>query len=279
MNEVLPIGQRMMASIAYSLEPVTEKVALYLGENEFIHVPAFTAFFFQMFVTGNIFWRYIMRTNSKQTPLLASYGTSTIHALVLIAASWPELSTWTRTSRNLDLPNTPMQSLILEFSLAYMIFDFIYMVSFEPGDYLMLGHHILAGAYNAVALHLKFGAISAILPFFMGELSSPLFNIFNVSKSLRSSRAWAAKIFPIASTLFTFAFLLCRSVIGPPIMSWFVYHMLVNSSHIPRIWSIFMSLTVTIGMIGSQIWAFKLFRGWRKMISKRKTSEEPGNPS
>lgn len=276
MNAALPFGQRILTSVAASLAPLTKSLGPYVGDADFVLVPAFVAFFVQLFVTNVMFWRYVMSSNLKQTPRLASYGVSMVHALVVSFASWPELATWwTSSSLALDTSNTWIQTMILQYSLAYMIFDFMYMLAFDPNDFLMLGHHILAGAYNVVALRLKVGAVSAILPFFMGELSTPLFNAFNVTKEFRATRLWAKRFFPTASTAFTIAFVLCRTVLGVPVMAWFVVRMLTASPGIPGPWAAFMAFAVFFGMIGSQIWSFKLIRGWKKMM--RGTPSDDGS--
>jgi len=124
-----------------------------------------------------------------------------IHGILCVAAAIPELHGW--RSFALDLPNSDMQSLQLQFSLAYLIADFVYIAAFDPSDFLFLAHHILAGLYLVAVLHLRVGAISAIFVFFMGELTSPMLNVFTISKELRHDASWAARVFAYASPIFT----------------------------------------------------------------------------
>jgi len=121
--------------------------------------------------------------------------------MVCVAAAFPELRSW--DSLKLDLPNTPLQSLQLQFSLAYLIADTGYMLAFTPTDYLFLAHHALAGLYLYAVLALRRGAISALLIFFLGEVTSPLLNAFTVSKELKEEKSWAARMFAVASPMFT----------------------------------------------------------------------------
>jgi hypothetical protein len=268
----LPPAQRPLLSVAQGFYPLTQLLSPYLASN-FAHVPAFIAFFFNIFVSAVVLWRFIGSASHKQAPRLASFVVSTVHSVICCFAAWPELAAW-MPSLALDATNTEMQALIAQYCLAFMVFDLTYMIAFEPGDYLMIGHHVLAGLYNVVALRLGVGAISAILPFFMGEFATPLYNAFNVTKELKGSRPWAQATFPWASTAFTTAFVMTRCIIAPPVMAWFVYAMFFTSPGIPRPWAVFMGTAVSIGMAGSQIWAWKLVKGWRKMRRQRRASRK-----
>lgn len=64
------------------------------------------------------------------------------------------------------------------------------------------------------------------------------------------------------------AFVVTRTLISPPIMGWFLYTLWFRSPGIPGAWSAFMGALVTLGMAGSQVWSYKLVRGWAKARRK-----------
>lgn len=186
------------------------------------------------------------------------------HALLCVLAAYPELAAWNPSISGLDAPNTPIQALQLQFSLGYLLADTVYMVVFTPNDYLFLGHHALAGLYLFACLHHHAGAISALLIFFMGEITGPLFSAFSISKELRHDSPLAARMFALLSPVFTVAFVLVRSVISPIVIGWFLHALCFKSAGIPFAWRVFMGILVVAGMAGSQLWSFKLIRGFLK---------------
>lgn len=200
-----------------------------------------------------------------------------MHAALCLAVGYTELRAWAShptLAFHLDVPNTPLQSLLLQFSLAYLAADTLYFLAFSPGDALFLGHHALAGAYLVASLANSVGGISAIFVFFVGEVTSPLFNVFNVAKELRGDHPAAAAALDLVSPVFTFSFVLVRSVISPVLIGWFLYVLGVQSPGIPGPWRAGMVASVALGLAGSQVWSYKLIMGWRKRRAAKKGKTE-----
>ncbi|OPL10227.1 MAG: hypothetical protein AVO34_11640 [Firmicutes bacterium ML8_F2] len=174
-----------------------------------------------------------------------------------------ELSKW-KQPLNLDDTNTPIQALQLNFSLAYLLVDILYYALFDSGDWFFMAHHLLSILYLGASLHLGVGGISAIFVFFMGEITSPLFNVFSVAKTLKQDHVFASKVLNLVSPVFTFSFVLVRSVISPVLIGFFLKKLLFESPAIPAPYSVFMAFLVTCGMMGSQVWSYKLVKGYRK---------------
>ena len=185
-----------------------------------------------------------------------------MHSIIVGIAAYPHLVAWARPWA-LDLPNTPPQVLLLQFSLAYLLVDTAYAAAFTD-DYIIMAHHAVAATYVTIVLALGVGGISAVLTFFLGELTTPLLNVFSVTKELKGERAWAAKVFEAVSPVFTAFFLLVRSIVGPPIMAWFVRQMWFRSPGLPPAASAALGGMVAFGTAGSQLWAYRLWRGYRK---------------
>ena len=193
--------------------------------------------------------------------------------MVCVLSGYVELQNW--GPLHLDIPNTPVQSLQLQFSMGYLIADTLYFLLFAPNDLLFLGHHALSGLYLFSSLKLGLGGISAIFVFFMGEITSPLFNIFSVAKELKHDHPLAARVLEYTSPIFTFSFVLVRSIISPVLIGWFLYTLWFQSPRIPAPWRIFMGILVAIGLAGSQLWSYKLIAGFRKVrrAAKAKKAE------
>lgn len=195
-----------------------------------------------------------------------------VHCIVCLLAGFVELRNW--APLHLDAANSPIQAVQLQFSLAYLIADTLYFLLFAPNDLLFLGHHALAGLYLVASLKLGVGGISAIFVFFMGEITSPLFNIFSVAKELKHDHPIAARVLEYVSPLFTISFVLVRSIISPVLIGWFLYALWFQSPGIPTPWRIFMGSLVAAGLAGSQLWSYKLIAGFRKVRAARKAAKE-----
>ena len=152
----------------------------------------------------------------------------------------------------------------------------MYFVLFDPNDIFFVAHHALAGLYIWASLRLGVGGISAIFVFFMGEITSPLFNVFNVAKELKDEHALASKILLLVSPVFTFFFVIVRSIISPVLITFFLKKLLFESDGIPVLYRVFMASLVTLGMIGSQVWSYKLIKGFRKARAKAKSEVDGG---
>jgi hypothetical protein len=98
----------------------------------------------------------------------------------------------------------------------------------------------------------------------MGEITTPLFNVFSVAKTLKEDHNIASKVFTLVSPVFTFSFVLVRSVISPVLIGLFLKKLIFESPAIPAPYNVFMASLVTCGMVGSQIWSYKLFKGYMK---------------
>jgi hypothetical protein len=60
-----------------------------------------------------------------------------------------------------------------------------------------------------------------------------------------------------------------RSLAAPPLVAWFLLVLLFRSPGIPLPWAALMGSLVTVGMLGSQLWSYKLLRGYRRMARGR----------
>ncbi|GAB4813907.1 hypothetical protein N2152v2_000953 [Parachlorella kessleri] len=193
---------------------------------------------------------------------------SLVHALVVDIVGYQLLQDW--KTFDLDMPNTPKQTRMLQFSLGYMIADFGYLMLFTPTDLLFIVHHTISSFYIVGCLKHGHSAISCILMFWMGEITSPLLNAFTFSRELRHVSKAAQKVFALVSPLFTAVYILVRSIVAPPLVVWFVYSLWFRASAIPLAWRAPMGACVTLGIVGSQVWTAKLVKGFMRQRKKAK---------
>nr|AXF42660.1 carbonic anhydrase CAH1630 [Chlorella sp. ArM0029B] len=226
-------------------------------------VPAFTLFFGAIFLASLPFWRYVVGVDTQKAAVLSSCCMSSVHGIVSSLGGYEQIMQW--HGFHLDLPNTHPQKLLNEFSLGYMVADSLFfLMPFTPTDYVFIIHHIISSIYLCGCLLTGHGAISCILMFFMGEVTSPVFNTFTIAKELRHHSKAAFRVFTYTSPLFTVAFIGVRSIIAPPIVAWFVYTLWFRSTLIPTPWRIIMGTCVSLGMMASQLWSYKLLRGYSR---------------
>ncbi len=109
--------------------------------------------------------------------------------------------------------------------------------------------------------------------FFTGEVTSPVFNSFTVLNEIRREYQypWAHKLFRLVSPVFTLSFILVRTVISIPLVAWYSKRLMFDSPAIPPAYRVGMLALVTAGLAGSQIWSWRLYRGWVRLRTKART--------
>ncbi|KAL6772460.1 hypothetical protein ACKKBG_A30310 [Auxenochlorella protothecoides x Auxenochlorella symbiontica] len=228
-------------------------------------LPSFILFFGVLFAFALVAWKFGASLSWDQAALLGSCTMSSVHAVWCCVAAWPELAKLRHVQ--LDAVNTPSQSQLAQFSLAYMVADVLfYLVPFTPGDFMFLVHHCISGFYVLGTLCTGVGAVSSMIMFFLGEVTSPLLNAFTFMGTLRQ-RSWTCfKLYEYLSPSFTAAFVLMRTLLGVPLISWFLYTLIARSPAIPLSWRIPMAACVLVGITGSQAWSAKLLAGpWARL--------------
>jgi hypothetical protein len=240
---------------------------------EWQELPGFILFLSLVFLVSLLFWKHAFKLDDTKAALLASCTISTVHGIVCATIGYRELTRW--TSLQVDDINTPHQITLTQFSLAYMVADFsIYLMPWEPTNMLFVVHHIISAYFLVGVLHTGRGAISGILMFFMGEVTSPLLNAFTFAKELRKVSTIASKLFIFLSPLFTIGYILVRTVIAPPLVLWFCYSWWFRSSLIPGVWRWPMGGVVFIGIIASQAWTVMLIKGYKAQQAKKQKMKE-----
>lgn len=66
------------------------------------------------------------------------------------------------------------------------------------------------------------------------------------------------------------AFVTTRSIVAPPLVAWFLFTIWFASPTLPPAYSSVLGSCVFIGMVGSQLWSYKLLRGWLRAQRKQR---------
>ena len=80
-------------------------------------------------------------------------------------------------------------------------------------------HHVGTALFLIASLHLQRASTACLFGLFIGELTNPLFHIWNILDGLRPWHPFADQMFRWWAPLFTIVFLAVRTVAGP-ISSW-----------------------------------------------------------
>jgi hypothetical protein len=238
------------------------------GSSDVVHdVVAFLAFFASVYFLAFGICRFGFSLKAKTSSLVATCVCSLVHGLFCIAVG-VEVLFQGRFFHDLKLDhmNTVLETHMMQFSLAYLLFDTVFSIS----DPLFLVHHILSVSYLVSVLRLGVGGVSTVFVFFIGEVTSPVFNSFTVLNEMRREYefGWALKLFGVISPIFTWSFIVVRSFVSIPLVAWYSRRLLLDSHAIPLSYRLGMMSLVLAGLAGSQVWSWKLYLGWRRKRSQ-----------
>ncbi|KAK9838479.1 hypothetical protein WJX81_001919 [Elliptochloris bilobata] len=194
--------------------------------------------------------------------MLGACAASLLHGLVTATLSAQQLAHWPVV---VDATNSHAENLTLQISTAYMLTDsLLFLLPFTPTDVLFIGHHIMTTTYMVQSLLLQRGAQSALVLILLGELTSPLQNLWYFARYLKDRSQVAARAFALISPVYTYIYLLVRSGIAPPAVVWLAYALVTSDGRIAPgyrwTWAVF----AVLGTLGSQVWCYKLYRGLLK---------------
>lgn len=236
-----------------------------------LYVVAFALVFYAAFAV----WSVLPVTSTKRPKFRATFSScciSVAHGLITTVLATQEiLQVW---PLDMNAANTPRQIFLMQFSLAYMVVDLVaFLLPFTPDDVLFVGHHCMTGAYMASSLWLGRGGISCIVLMALGESTSLLQNGWYIVRDLRRDSKLAYTLFKQLSPVYTVVFVLVRTIIGPPAISWLARQILL--SQLPAVLRYFWAGCAILGVAGSQLWTYKLVRGFRKQLKAQPPAFRP----
>ena len=104
---------------------------------------------------------------------------------------------------------------------------FVYLIPFSPRQVVFILHHVVTALFILASLHTQSGGAAVLLGLFLGEVTNPLYHLYNVLGTLRHTHPPAAIAHRLITPLFTTFFVIVRSILGPPILIWWCSKVLV----------------------------------------------------
>lgn len=113
-------------------------------------------------------------------------------------------------------PNTPLQSLTLDFSAAYFAVDILhYLAAFEPGDGLFVAHHLATLFVLLTCRHWALHGARAVLALLaIAEVTSACQNAWTLAGMRRPHSRLAAAVYGALSPPFYAMYTVARGVFG-----------------------------------------------------------------
>lgn len=164
-------------------------------------VSKYLLFFGSIFIVTFVACRAGFGLKTQTATLLGTCACSALHGIICIMGGVEILfygHFW--HDRKLDHVNTELQNQMMRYSLAYLLFDTVFSLS----DPLFLAHHVLSVLYLISVLQIQTGATSATFVFFLGEVTSPIFNSFAALKGLYIQFLKHAPICTIETRIYLF---------------------------------------------------------------------------
>ncbi|KAL3629112.1 hypothetical protein CASFOL_026334 [Castilleja foliolosa] len=199
-------------------------------------------------------WPRNLRPEASSCAISLAHGTPAVFLASLAILSDP--------ARDFHSPNTPLQSLVLDYSIAYFLMDLVHYLIFYPTDVLFIGHHLATLFVFATCRYLvHHGAFAILVLLILAEVTSLCQNVWTLASARRSDLKLAAKVFDVLSPPFYVLYSVVRGFFGP----YFVYRMFAfylsgaADSVIPRwVWVSWVVVVVTAISV-SILWILNLW--------------------
>ena len=169
--------------------------------------------------------------------------------------------------------NTSWQSFVVGVQLGFTLVDCVYLYLHWEGDKLYAMHHVFVILYEGSVVWLGRGAYSVLAFIFFAEVTSPVQQVWFISRRLKKGRPGTERVFNLTSPVYTVLYLLVRSVVGPPILGYITYRAAQDSTLPPAVRAIWVTSFVT-GYLGSQAWSLMLAKGFLKHLAKRRAARK-----
>lgn len=181
-------------------------------------------------------------------------------------------------------PNTRKEDWLMQFSCAYFLVDSVHLAVYGRKSKwetrILLAHHFATTAYEVTSWMYGSGAAGVLMLMAIGEITSPLQNIWVAARALvrrdslaaMSMRKFGQSVYFVITPVYSFLFVLNRCFVGPPAVYFFVLG-LVNKhartkTQVPT-WCMVLWLLCSFGgTAGGFWWAIRL-----KMGEKRRELE------
>ncbi|XP_048318478.2 TLC domain-containing protein At5g14285-like [Ziziphus jujuba] len=236
-------------------------------ETQILFTPSLPTFFFlffllYLFAYFGVFKNWGPKHQAEASSCLISLAHGTPAVILAIYGL-----THTQTPPTFDSPNTTLQNVVLEYSLAYFLVDLFHYMVFFPNDILFILHH-LATLYVFVTCRyvVRHGGFALLVLLVLAEVTSCCQNVWSLSSFRKADDPLAAKLHEFLTPRFYAFYSVFRGIIGPA----FVFKMGVfyvsgaADAVIPR-WA-WISWMVVIGtaILVSIAWVLDHWVDWKR---------------
>ncbi|KAL0336010.1 UNVERIFIED_CONTAM: TLC domain-containing protein [Sesamum radiatum] len=236
-------------------------------------LPLLTLWFIFTYILGYFIifknWNNKYRSEAASCLMSLAHGTPALVLSILsILQSQKSISQLDFTS-----PNTALQNLVLEHSIAYFLMDLFHYMVLIPSDVLFIAHHV-ASLYVLTTCRYLFGhgAVAIWASLFWLRLQTSCQNTWSLSRYRKVDSEKAAGVFEFLSPYFYAYFSVVRGILGPLYVYkiGLVFNSGVADGLIPR-WAWVSWIVVIAGGIGGSIlWVLHL---WIDLYRERKTKK------
>lgn len=213
-------------------------------------------------------WPSRLRPEASSCAISLAHGTPAVLLAARAILSDP--------AHDFHSPNTPLQGLVLDYSIAYFLMDLVHYLIFYPTDVLFIGHHLATLFVFVTCRYVVYhGAFAILVLLVLAEVTSFCQNVWTLASARRSDVEFAAKVYDLLSPPFYALYSVVRGFLGP----YFVYRMLAfyltgaADAVIPKWVWISWLLVVVVAISVSILWIMNLwvvfFREKNKKAEKK----------
>ncbi|XP_057766957.1 TLC domain-containing protein At5g14285 [Salvia miltiorrhiza] len=159
-------------------------------------------------------WASKLRPEASSCAISLAHGTPAVFLAARAILSDP--------ARDFHSANTPLQNLVLDYSIAYFLMDLVHYLIFYPTDVLFIGHHLATLFVFVTCRYVVYhGAFAILVLLVLAEVTSFCQNVWTLASARKSDVEFAAKVFDLLSPPFYALYSVVRGFVGP----YFVYRM------------------------------------------------------
>ncbi|KAL6552912.1 hypothetical protein OROGR_006754 [Orobanche gracilis] len=206
-------------------------------------------------------WARNLRPEASSCVISLAHGTPAVFLACFAILSDPA---W-----DFHSPNTPLQNLVLDYSIAYFLMDLVHYLVFNPTDVLFICHHLATLFVFVTCRYMVYhGAFAILVLLTLAEATSLCQNVWTLACARRSDLKSAARVYDVLSPSFYALYSVVRGFLGP----YFVYRMLAfylsgaADSVIPKWVWISWVFVVVVAISVSILWISNL---WIKFFRER----------
>ncbi|KAJ0763364.1 putative TLC domain-containing protein [Helianthus annuus] len=186
-------------------------------------IPIFTLMYTFIYLLG--YFIFFKNWDTKKKPDASSCLISIAHGTpVVILSTYANFLHSQTPQHHFASQNTPFQTLVFDFSIAYFIIDTSHYLIFTPHDHLFILHHV-AVLYVFITCRyvVGYGGFAILILLMLAEVTSPLQNAWSLARYRKDEVAAAARVYRGLSPYFYGVYTVVRGVFGPL----FVYKLVV----------------------------------------------------